>query len=1030
MFLPSTVLRSLQRLAGLLAAALPALAAAAGPPGHVPVRSYGPAQGLPDVSIRALLQDRAGFIWAAAEEKLYRYDAHRFEGYGGDDGLDAVPTALAEDAAGRLWVGTRSGLFRRDGERFTAAPGSEAVDVVALAAAGDTLWVAGTRGPLQLDGNGRLQALPGWPGDAASAVLADPAGTLWVARWSGRAEIWRWQAGRWQPAPLPEDARAARIGGLARDAQGRIWARQPAALLVADTADATAAFRIAPLASGIAAQLRSTRPVLLAGRRGEIWAPGDAGLLRHADGAWQGLDVAGSLPTAWTRTVLEDREGNLWTGSRGLHRLRLDSPFRSYAGRDGVDGNAAWSLLRDGGRLWLAGDGLAELDAAGLHPVEDTRTHRLLSLTRCGDGRLYAAGLPGDAVLAVDPARGATQRLALGALASARVLRVHCDRAGTLWAATEDQGLLRADDPSRAAFAREALPGGGADEVVGDVVEDTAGRLWVAGRHGLAVRDDGVWRRYGQRDGLRRDAVAYLAATRAGSLLVGYFGSYAAAEVALDGERLRVRRHLDPPAANGADAVYLLGEDAQGRIWLGGNRGVDLLEADGWRHYGSADGLVGEDLNRMAFLAEADGDVWLGTSAGLARFDAAAARRAPQAAPPPPVTVTGFRLAGVAADPATVSVAPAGTHRAEFRYAALNYADEEFREYRSRLLGHDAEFRIGGGHEQSYAGLGAGRFRFEVAARRRGGDWGPDSIVEFSIPPPWWQTGWLRGLALLAAAALILLGLRWRLARLAAQNRALEARVQARTSELHASNAALRNEIGTRVAAERALSTLSAQQARDAAVRDERRRVAHDLHDNLIQVLSSISLQAQTLAHVSATQAGEDLPQRSARVAELAQLAVGDLRGLLQELRTPEAAAGNLDDEAIPLVDAVNRLLRLMVPTTLATTCDFAAYVQQQPEQEQALLRIVQEAVSNAVRHAAAARLQVSADVSAGQVVVRIADDGRGLPRRRRRGAGLGLESMRARAQALGGRLKARRGDDGGTCIEVRLPRRDRETGA
>ncbi|HVH35380.1 MAG TPA: ATP-binding protein, partial [Tahibacter sp.] len=162
---------------------------------------------------------------------------------------------------------------------------------------------------------------------------------------------------------------------------------------------------------------------------------------------------------------------------------------------------------------------------------------------------------------------------------------------------------------------------------------------------------------------------------------------------------------------------------------------------------------------------------------------------------------------------------------------------------------------------------------------------------------------------------------------------------------------------------------------------------------------------------------------------ELAQLAVGDLRGLLHELRTPEAATAT-GDEALPLVDAVNRLLRLMVPTALATRCDFAAYAEQQPEQEQALLRIVQEAVSNAVRHAAATHLQVSAAMTAEQVVVRIEDDGRGLPRRRRRGVGLGLESMRARAQALGGQLKTRRGTDRGTCIEVWLPRRDRETGA
>ena len=64
MFLPSTVLRSLQRLAGLLAAALPALAAAAGPPGHVPVRSYGPAQMKPARSCSSARMLTSGSPWA------------------------------------------------------------------------------------------------------------------------------------------------------------------------------------------------------------------------------------------------------------------------------------------------------------------------------------------------------------------------------------------------------------------------------------------------------------------------------------------------------------------------------------------------------------------------------------------------------------------------------------------------------------------------------------------------------------------------------------------------------------------------------------------------------------------------------------------------------------------------------------------------------------------------------------------------------------------------------------------------------
>ena len=477
--LPGTCWLSVAALALLLQSA-----SAAVPPGHVPVRSYGPAQGLPAVSVRALLQDRPGFIWLAAEEGLFRYDGHRFEPLG----QDFAATTLHEDAAGQLWIGSRDGLRRWNGQDFELVAGSAGLDIAALASADGVLWVAASQGAFVLEPRAPLRPLPAWPGDAATALAVGPQpDEVWIARWNGQAEIRHGHGGRWESVPLPADAAQRRVDALARDGAGRIWARQGSSLLSSETGGVVRFVR-AELEPAIAARLRSGRSQLIAGRTGDLWLPLDDGLMHYADGRWRHLDIGASLPAPWTRAVLEDREGNLWIGSRGLHRLLRHSPFRAYAAHEGIDGNSAWSLLRDrAGRLWLAGAGLAELGAQGRRVVPGTQDRLLLTMTECNNGSLYTAGLPGDAVLRHDPADGSVQRLELGALAATRVIRLLCDRDDQLWVATEDAGLLRARAGAQSGFARVDLPGGGPNEFIGDIRQDSARRIWVAGRQGLAL---------------------------------------------------------------------------------------------------------------------------------------------------------------------------------------------------------------------------------------------------------------------------------------------------------------------------------------------------------------------------------------------------------------------------------------------------------------------------------------------------------------------------------------------------------------
>ena len=225
--------------------------------------------------------------------------------------------------------------------------------------------------------------------------------------------------------------------------------------------------------------------------------------------------------------------------------------------------------------------------------------------------------------------------------------------------------------------------------------------------------------------------------------------------------------------------------------------------------------------------------------------------------------------------------------------------------------------------------------------------------------------------------------------------------------------------------------------AREAAVMRERQRLARDLHDSVTQVLSSISLMSQSViaAYRKDPKEGE---RRARRIEELSQLAFAEMRQLLNELRPVEAGgaarSGALAEiESYGLKRALQRLLAVLAPDTPDVRLDFANYRFQALEHEEALFRICQEAVSNSLRHAEARRITIRAEVvDAKQIRIEVADDGRGFDAAepcvvvQTATGGLGMQTMRERAIALGGATTIQSLPGKGTRVTVELPRSDR----
>ena len=210
--------------------------------------------------------------------------------------------------------------------------------------------------------------------------------------------------------------------------------------------------------------------------------------------------------------------------------------------------------------------------------------------------------------------------------------------------------------------------------------------------------------------------------------------------------------------------------------------------------------------------------------------------------------------------------------------------------------------------------------------------------------------------------------------------------------------------------------TVDLQRERERLVtarEEERRRLRRDLHDGLGPQLASLTLKLETarnrLAHDSLAQTLlSDLAGRT-------QATVADIRRLVYALRPPA-----LDE--LGLVSALWELT-LQYSDQVAMHLDAPACLPELPAAvEVAIYRIAQEALTNVVRHAAARRcdIRLSLNEIAGWLSLSIQDDGCGLPQAR--SVGVGLISMRERAEELGGTWTIEQSSTGGTRVLARLP--------
>lgn len=985
---------------------------------------YTAEQGLPQNTVRALLQTRDGYLWAGTLAGLARFDGLKFKVFDISNtpemSHDAI-NALAEDLQdGSLWINTGNELLRYHQhrfERFDKRAGFPHPFGELWPARRGGLWYSPAAGELVLLQNRKARA---WQ-LVKKPVLAhrilrveeDENGVLLVLMYAGlfRFNLSTGDLSRFGPPAVTDTSYRSFYRGTngtflvaAREGLWRLNGTEWERVETVSPGDTQCPVRVIPA------------------KEGGVWIPwseeGPPRVARFAGGRSEFLDLS-SLPDYPVNRFLQDREGHLWLATEsGLCQLRPKS-VRVYAREQGLRNDFARAVVEGAdGTIWVgtaAGvSGIKNGQVTNLPPVEPSNWGRAEGLLADRSGRVWY-GVQANSVAAFD--RGAWVSPAPLSLGQSWVRMLFEDRSGSIWGAF-DQGVARFSGQEGVRLLPQTL----SHPDVRVIHQDRRGDMWF-GTYGGGLNR----LREGQMTAFSTDLGDYN--NRAWCIHEDADGIFWV------GSRRGLNRFIPPgvdaPGVDRAqregtnsgqfftfttqhglqeDIVNSVQEDDSGNLWLSGPQGIyrvsrlELNEVAAGRSsqatvlaLGESDGMLNSQcnggVNQPAGCKDRSGRIWFPTARGVAVVDPRTVRR--NEVPPPVVieqvladdevvfgddSARNQRSDDSLPSPRDLRLAAGRARVLEIRYTANSFAAPRRMQFKYRLEGYDRDWRHDRDNRRSafYTRLKPGAYSFHVTACNNHGVWNETpAVFSFSLAPFFWQT-WpfyvLVGALVIGTAA----------------------GVQA-----------------YRLGWQRRVLRLEHQQA----LADERARIARDLHDDLGTALTGLALKLDVARREKCEGAGltSRLAESAAGIRSLAERMREVVWAVNPRCDTVPSVASFLEQQAAQFAKADGLRCRLDFPEDIPP-------LPLDGEMRHQLALGVREALSNAVRHAAATEIVLGLRVERGELVVRVADDGRGFLANECQALGRGLANMQARLAHIGGRCECRSAPGTGTSIEMRVP--------
>jgi signal transduction histidine kinase/ligand-binding sensor domain-containing protein len=942
--------------------------------------------GLPQNSVRGIVQTPDGYIWVATLNGVARFDGVRFTIFdkGNTPGIsNSRFVAMVRGSAGDLWLASEDGNIVRyhDGQFNSVNQGDGVRQRSVAAITGDEL------GNVWIEADEKVYR---WSAERNSFLkeAIGPDNIHFYPLWWVGTGFWGFNDGKLtcfsrgvsHVFALPADFKPESIRGVAYGADQFLWI-------------ATLDGRLARISDG---------------RLERVADPIVSKMINPSEGNWeisisQQLNRTVSFPSGDTKRsipyniIMRDNEHNLWIGSEqeGLSRIQKQS-IETISSVQGLASDNVYPVLRThDGDMWV-----------GSWPAGLTRFH---------DGKIVASlkganGIPGlvtslaedrNGVLWVGT-HGGTRIMVNGrfveppGLPSEKmpaVQAIHQALDGAMLLGTSKGLYVVEGAKSRWITLSDGL----ATDDVRVIVTDRHGDTWIGGYGGLTRLHNGVMTRWTEAQGLPSNNVRSVMEDSAGELWVG---TYDGGIGWFRNGKWVVFNQASGLYDNGAFQIL---EDAHHYFWISSNRGIFRVSrpqlvaiANGLDarinsiSYGRADGMLSVECNGGLWPAgaiDARGLLWFPTQKGVALVDPSAVATVSEA---PRISIEAALIEHISQRDLSHVVLRPGQTNFEVQYTALSFTRPEQISFRYKLDGIDENWlEVAQRRTAYYTHLPPGDYVFHVAARSSDGiESVNDSTLLVTVVPPFYRRWWF--IVLVLAMLIVMVSALWHY----------------RIRQLKAAQ----------VAQQRFSRELIASQE------NERRRIAADLHDSLGQRLIIINNLALFLLRTKGKlRTEEDKQQTIEEINSEATQAIEETRAISYALRPFQL-------DRLGLTKAIQALIKTVARASeIELSADIANIDNAFPDDLRInVYRIVQEALNNVVKHSEASRGSVRARRTKTAVVLTISDNGKGLPAEPRSliagPGGFGLAGMRERATLLHGKMLIRSEGGAGTLLVIDFP--------
>ncbi len=749
---------------------------------HYSFRQY--IEGLGNLNITSLGQDRTGYLWVGTQNGLYRYDGSHFQRYGVAEGIpDRIIDTIYTGPDGTLWVATAAGIyFERSDGVFASVPIPVVVNefshptgtTFASIKPDQVVTATSSKGLLlrRIDTDKWVAESLNLEGGYVWSVTYGPDGSLWYGCDKDLCRLANGKTTQMRASlGLPEE----QWQNMKVARNGHLWIRGN--LHVGELPPDGSHFESRDVPGFGASE---PYPTLAEDSQGRILTAEGSSLALWEKDHWRVVTERNGISPFELQNLFVDREGSVWMGvvGHGLLRWVGEDRWEAYTAADGLSDNLVWAAMRDHqGRLWVATEsGLNWIPKGGNTPkvwkAAGNQTWRAGALEVSTDGAIWMGSMAGS-LTRID------QNTLIGAQWKVpAVYGLMSDGPHRMWIATLT-GLFEIDPAAKgqqpqpvqdAAFGKGSLR-------ITDMTMDPAGNLWVTSDQGIFLRDGNGWHHIdpGQ-SGAKPDLIA-----------IDWKGNLWASGPSQDLMRMRVSgyriveaEHIGRPPLMSQEVVSMV-VDHRGWLWVGEDAGVTVYDGHRWRNFTQEDGLIWNDTDSFALTEDRDGSMWIGTSGGLSHLIA------PQAAlggsPPPPAFSQVSMGSVTLSDGANVKWS---NNPLVISMALLSFKDTQDIGIRYRLIGEQ-----GSGWEDThemtvrFRHLAPGKYRFEVAAVNAAGSAvSPVASLSFTIVPLWWQNRNAQIALALLVLALLVYAWRRRVSQLMRQKRLLEEAVRGRTVDL------------------------------------------------------------------------------------------------------------------------------------------------------------------------------------------------------------------------------------------------------